>query len=169
MQPQASQVQAQMASVPVSETLFEFRQKLLSILNKFFDNHTLKTGIEEIKRFMMNDITDTDRMNAFLNALADHNEHMKTQQKKEYIKIYGVAAEIFEESLIQFLPKILGNLQKKIKEETIQMHSAVSDTLGQLELNILDKVEDYSEKKELLNTFLKLPFGLLEKSPNKQV
>ena len=96
----SSMGQASMAPIPVNESLFEYRQKLLSILNKFFDAHTLKTGIEEIKRFMMNDITDTDKMNAFLNALSDHNEHMKTQQKKEYIKIYGVAAEIFEESLI---------------------------------------------------------------------
>ena len=70
---------AQMATVPVNETIFEYRQKLLQILNKFFDNHTLKTGIEEIKRFMTSDITDTDKMNVFLNALADHNEHMKTQ------------------------------------------------------------------------------------------
>lgn len=99
-----------MASIAPTESLFEYRQKLLSILNKFSDAHTLKTGIEEVKRFMMNDITDTDRMNAFLNALSDHNEHMKPQQKKEYIKIYGLAAEIFEDSLIQFLPKILSNL-----------------------------------------------------------
>jgi hypothetical protein len=86
-------------------------------LSKFADNHTLKTGIEEMKKFMMNDITDTERMNVFLNALFDHNEHMKPQQKKEYIKVYGVAAEIFEESLIPFLPKILSNLSKKIKED----------------------------------------------------
>lgn len=49
------------------------------------------------------------------------------------------------------------------------MHSAVSDTLGQLVLHIIEKVEDYSEKKDLLQTFLKLPFNLLEKSPNKAV
>jgi hypothetical protein len=49
------------------------------------------------------------------------------------------------------------------------MHSAVSDTLGQLVLHIIEKVEDYSEKKDLLQTFLKLPFTLLEKSPNKAV
>ena len=55
---------------------------------------------------MMNDITDNDRMNHFLNSLGDHNEHMKPQERKEYIKIFSIAAEIFEESLIPFLPKI---------------------------------------------------------------
>jgi len=43
---------------------------------------------------------------------------MKTQQKKEYIKLYGVAAEIFEDSLIPFLVKILGSMQKRLKEGT---------------------------------------------------
>jgi hypothetical protein len=50
---------------------------MLSILSKFGDNHTLKTGIEEIKRFMATEITDNDRMNSFLNTISDHHEHMK--------------------------------------------------------------------------------------------
>ena len=61
------------------ESLFEFRKALLSILSKFADNHTTKTGIEEIKKFMSSDITDNDRMNCFLNSISDHNEHMKPQ------------------------------------------------------------------------------------------
>jgi hypothetical protein len=43
---------------------------------------------------------------------------MKPQQKKEQIKIYGLAAEIFEESLLPFMPKILITLNKKLKEGT---------------------------------------------------
>lgn len=152
-----------------AESLFEFRKQLLGILSKFADAHTIKTGIEEVKRFMMNEITDTDRMNSFLSSLSDHNEHMKPQQKKEYIKIYGLAAEIFEDALIPFVPKVISNLLKKVKEETCQMHAALSDTLGQLVLHLVDKVEDHDDKKELLETFLKLPYSLLEKSPNKVV
>lgn len=90
----------------------------------------MKTGIEEIKRFMSLEITDNDRMTCFLNSISDHNEHMKPQQKKEQIKIYGLAAEIFEESLIPFIPKILLTLNKKLKEGTTQIHDAVSDALG---------------------------------------
>jgi hypothetical protein len=150
-------------------SIFDFRQKLLSVLSKFQDAHTLKTGIEEVKKFMMNDITDTDKMNTFLTSVAEHNEHMKPQQKKEHLKVYGLAAEIFEESLIPFLPKIHTVLQKKCKESTSNMHSAISDTLGQIVLHILEKVEDYTQKLDLLQNFLKMPLGLLEKSPNKTV
>lgn len=49
------------------------------------------------------------------------------------------------------------------------MQEAVSDALGQLVFFIVNKVEDTNEKKELLDSFLKLPLGLLEKSPNKTV
>lgn len=66
---------------------------------------------------MTENITNTDRMNAFLFALSESNEHMKPNHKKELIKLYSVAAEIFEDSLIPFLPKILTYLQRKLKEQ----------------------------------------------------
>lgn len=65
---------------------------------------------------MTEHITNTDRMNAFLFMLSEHNEHMKPNHKKELIKIYGNSAEIFEEALVPFLPKILTYLQRKLKE-----------------------------------------------------
>ena len=59
------------------DSLFEFRKQMLQILSKFSDNHTLKNGIEEIKRFMSTEITDNDRMNSFISTVSDHHEHMK--------------------------------------------------------------------------------------------
>jgi hypothetical protein len=103
---------------------------MLMILSKFSDNHTVKTGIEEIKRFMATEITDNDRMNSFLNTVSDHHEHMKPQQRREQIKIYGLAAEIFEEALVPFLPKVLAILTKKLKEGTAHMQEAIAETLG---------------------------------------
>ena len=46
-------------------------------------------------------------MNAFLFMLAEHNEHMKPNHKKDLIKVYGTASEIFEEALVPFMPKVL--------------------------------------------------------------
>ena len=65
---------------------------------------------------MTEHITNTDRMNAFLFMLSEHNEHMKIQSKKELVKLYGTAAEIFEESLLPFMQKILTYLQRRLKE-----------------------------------------------------
>ena len=73
----------------------------------FGDNHTMQIASDEVRKFMQTEITDHERMILFLNALSEHNEHMKPQQKKEYIKVYGVAAEIFEDALIPYVQKVL--------------------------------------------------------------
>lgn len=89
---------------------------------------------------MATEITDNDRMNSFLSAVCDHHEHMKPQQRREQIKIYGLAAEIFEEALIPFLPKILGNLGKKLREAANHMQEAIAETLGLMVYFIINKV-----------------------------
>jgi hypothetical protein len=57
---------------------------------------------------------------------------MKPNQKKELIKLYATSAEIFEEALIPFLPKILTYLQRKLKENDMLLHAPISDSLGAL-------------------------------------
>ena len=56
---------------------------------------------------MLQDVTDSDRMIICFNKFTAFNEHVKPQQMKEQIKMFGVASEIFGESIIQFIPKIL--------------------------------------------------------------
>ena len=122
------------------DSLFEFRKQMLTILNKFADSHTVKTGIEEIKRFMATEITDNDRMNSFLAMVGEQTEHMKQQQRREQIKIFGLAAEIFEEALIPFLPKVLIIISKKVKEATAYMQEALAETMGLMVYFIVNKV-----------------------------
>ena len=54
-------------------------------------------------------ITNSDRMTAFLGALAgpgDKNSPNNKSQRKEMIKIYGLAGELYEESLQTFVLKV---------------------------------------------------------------
>lgn len=93
---------------------------------------------------MTTDITDNERMSMFLGYLADVNDHMSLSQMKEQIKQFGIAAEIFEEALVPFLPKILHNFQKKIKEESaIKLHSVIGEAIGLIEWHVIGKIEDY--------------------------
>ena len=89
-------------------------------------------GNEEINKFMMQEIREHEHMVIFFNKLSDSNEHMKPQQKKEYIKIYGRAAQIFEEALIPYMQKILSILSKKAKEGSADLHGVISDTMGMI-------------------------------------
>ena len=68
-------------------------------LSKFSDPHTSKIAHDEIRELMTEHITNTDRMNVFLLSISETTELMKVSQKKELIKLYTEAAEIFEEAL----------------------------------------------------------------------
>ena len=62
--------------------------------------------------------------------LAEQNEHQKTSTKKESIKIISLMAEIYEEKIIEILPRILALISKRLKENDGQIHSTISETIG---------------------------------------
>jgi len=99
-------------------------------LSKFGAAHTIPIAQEEIRKFMTVEITDHEHMLLFLNILAESNDHMKLQQKKEYIKIFGLAAEIFEDALIPYLQRILNTFCKRANEQNADLHQCIADTLG---------------------------------------
>lgn len=107
---------AQLLVGPNGESLFDYKRKLLKILAKFQYPHTTSIANDELRKFMTVEITDHEHMVLFLSVLGDFNDHMKLQQKKEQLKNFGVAAEIFEEALIPYLPKTLASLAKKVTE-----------------------------------------------------
>lgn len=73
--------------------------------------------------------------------------------------MYAIAAEIFEESLIPFLPKVLAQIQQKLKEDDSQeIHNAYAESIGTILHNVLKNIDDVEEAVELLNSFLKMIF-----------
>lgn len=86
-----------------------------------------------MRDLMTEHITNTDRMNALFAALASENRYNINQnQRKEIVKLYGVAAEIFEESLLSFVQKIIMYLQKLMKENHDFLHSTIAQSVGKV-------------------------------------
>ena len=57
--------------------------------------------------------------------------------------MFGVAADVFGESINPFIPKILQSLTKLAKEEaTTRLHVAISDTLGELVHHTVGEIAD---------------------------
>lgn len=83
---------------------------------------------------------------------------MKSTQKKEYIKVYAIAAEIFEESLIPFLPKILSTFTKKLKEESGEIHCAYADALGAIVHNVVGNLTDFEDIDNVMDTIFTMIF-----------
>lgn len=128
---------------PPIENIQAFKQVLRLSLAKFADNHTVKKAHEEIHELMTEHITNTDRMNAFWLQLSTESSHQenKMPHKKEIIKVYAAASEIFEEALQPFLQKLIASLLKKVKEGDAGLHVVVSDSVGALIQHVLASLE----------------------------
>ena len=70
---------------------------------------------------------------------------MTIGHKRQLIKLYGTAAEIFEDALIPFFSKIQGYLEKKLKEGDVQLHLVISESCGQLVHSLFKKKESIEE------------------------
>jgi hypothetical protein len=158
---------AQKGLFPEMETIGQFRQVLLMSLSKFADTDTTQTGHAEIRELMTVHITNTERMNCFLSSLAESNEYMKSHQKKEYIRLYGEAASIFEDSLLSFVPKILGFLLKKLKDPDTYLQNAISDSVGMLAHHCLKNLHTKAEKYDGLQDFFKAIYKNMNSADKK--
>ena len=85
--------------------------------------------------------------------------------------MFGEAADIFEDSLVPYLPKILAQLAKQIKDDAPQkILQSVSESTGNLCKYILPTL-DVEEQLLQLETFIlqTMVFVFLEKNHSKQV
>ena len=68
---------------------------------------------------------------------------------REQIKIYGYASSIFQEDIIDFLPRMLINLNKIIREEASnRLNSVIADTIGEIVFHIISNIEDKTERND---------------------
>lgn len=109
-------------------------------------------------------------MSMFLSSITDFKIHDQAFQIKEQIKIFGIASEIFEDSLAPFLPKILVALTKQIKDDQDGKYvSAISDTVGQIVQNLIESMDEGEQLSLFETQFIKFVFNLIEKSQNKVI
>lgn len=64
------------------------------------------------------------------------------------IKVYGEAAEIFEESLATFIPKIIQFFLKILKESEVLYHMPVAQSLGKLVQFVVQKIEHEDDRMD---------------------
>lgn len=85
--------------------------------------------------------------------------------------MFGVCAEVFEDDLVPFVPRILKNVEKLLHSEgTNRLHGAISETIGSLVYNITPKIATETEQREFYEKqFLAFCFALIEKTANRLV
>ena len=103
---------------------------------------------------MMEHITNQERMNCFLRTLGQEKN-----PRKEYVNVYGLAAEIFEESLIPFIPEILSQSTKRLNEGTSNVHQAYADAMGAIVHHVVNNLTDFDEIDNVMDTVFTMIFA----------
>ena len=141
---------------PKIANLGQFKHHLHITLMKFAEMNMISKAHEEMRDLMSEHITNTDRMNALLSSLANDTKYnLNKNQRKEIIKLFGVAAEIFEESLITFVPKLVLLFQKLLKECLDYLHHSIAWSLGKVIFFITSKIQSIEEGSHQTNQVLK--------------
>jgi hypothetical protein len=61
-------------------------------------------------------VINSERMNVVIYHLTEFNDTMKPFQRKELIKLLASSAEVFQDKMVPFMPKILAFYGKRIKD-----------------------------------------------------
>ena len=80
---------------PQLENVNQFRQCLLHSMNKLGDQSTIKSALEEVTVLMKDYVINGERLNVVVYHLTEFNDTMKGFQRRELIKLMGIASEIF--------------------------------------------------------------------------
>ena len=145
-----------------------FRSILMAAIGKLGDPSSLKIGINEIRQIMRVHIINGERMNAFITIATDFNESMKPMRKVEAIKLFGLAGEMFEETIVPFVPKIIDICVKKSDDS--RLHQAISDSIGVLCHFVLKSQETVDLQNEFLQNTLEILFkGLPQMKKFQQI
>lgn len=113
------------------------------------EQSTASTGLAEIRGLIEDNVGDGE-IGVLINLLGETNEHQKLLTKKEQLKVFSLIAEALEERTIEFFPRIVQVLQKKIKESCniSELFHPIGDALG--------AVVEHSLKNVALNQSLNI-------------
>lgn len=71
----------------------------------------------EIKAFVVNEITDWEKLKVLIDAIAGTSEDQAINARKDQIKLFIIIAEVFQFQILEYLPTIFGILNDKLREE----------------------------------------------------
>lgn len=121
------------------------------------DHSTQKTAFDEIRELIKDQ--DPERISILLNCLSESNDRGKDSAKRESIRVIGLMSEVLGSNLIEYLPRILGLISKRLQENDNQINTASAEAMGAAVKNCLaDQTPEQSNK--VLSNMLRSFFGM---------
>ena len=95
---------------------------------------------------------DSERLTTVLRLIAETNEHQKSATKKELVRAIIVLAEVFEEKLVEYFPKIIAIIARRLKEDDPQVNVASAETTKALISTCLKglSAEQFTEQVDMM-------------------
>ena len=87
-------------------------------------------GLDDIHNILSQQAQGPEYISLVLHLLSENDEHQKVGARRETLKVLGIMAEVFENKILEFFPKILSLVTKKLKENNPQIHDSLSDAMG---------------------------------------
>lgn len=140
------------------------QQRITQSIARLNDPDTLLTAEKELKALIINEVDDGEKLQILINCIADDRESVAKGKKgkQPQLKLLIAIAETFQHQIIEFLPKIFGVLNKRIKEGELEYAESVADSYG----GIFEFSFKGTEEAEALSVFteaLKPLFDFMEK------
>ena len=71
-----------------------------------------------MKAFVVNQITDWDKLKILINTIAANDSQLNKNVRKDQIKLYIIVAEVFQFQILEYLPSIFSILNEKLSKDS---------------------------------------------------
>ena len=142
--------------------LIELKHRILATLHKLSDRDTQQLAVEELERIAQN--LTPEGIALFLACLYDTDAQQKSVVRRECIRLVGTLATLHGDLLACHLPKMVGNIMRRLKDPDSNIRDACVDSIG-----ILASQVGGADASSAINVFMKpLLEALAEQHRNLQ-
>lgn len=141
----------------------ELKHRILAALHKLSDRDTQQLAVEELERIAQS--LTPEGLSLFLACLYDTDAQQKSVVRRECIRLLGTLATLHGDALACHLPKMVGNIVRRLKDTDSSIRDACVETIG-----VLASQTGGAEAGASINVFVKPLFEALgEQNRNLQV
>jgi len=108
--------------------LIELKHRILQTLHKLSDRDTQQLAVEELERIAQN--LTPEGIALFLACLYDTDAQQKSVVRRECIRLVGTLATLHGDVLACHLPKMVGNIIRRLKDPDSNIRDACVETIG---------------------------------------
>jgi len=142
-----------------NQALAELKTKLEFALSRLNDQDTHRTGVEEIREFLLALYPDWFPM--VISCIGEAGANLKPLGRCESVKLLGLLAELHGEAVVPLLQRLLGVVVARLQDADLHLREACAETVFRLARSLVVEVADGSEGSPVFATLLKPLFGAL--------